>query len=135
MYRCDSWTIKKVKHRRIDAFNVVLEKTPESPLDTRKSKQSTLNEIYTENSLEGLMLKLQYFGYLMRRTVKLGKTLMLGKIKGKRKRGQQKMKCLDAIVNSMDKSLSKFWEIAKDREDWHVLVHVLAKNRHALVTE
>ena len=108
MYRCDSWTIKKVKHRRIDAFNVVLEKTPESPLDTRKSKQSTLNEIYTENSLEGLMLKLQYFGYLMRRTVKLGKTLMLGKIKGKRKRGQQKMKCLDAIVNSMDKSLSKF---------------------------
>ena len=74
------------------------------------------------------MLKLQYFGYLMRRTVKLGKTLMLGKIKGKRKRGQQKMKCLDAIVNSMDKSLSKFWEIAKDREDWHVLVHVLAKN-------
>ena len=60
---------------------------------------------------------------------------MLGKIEGKRKRGQQKMKCLDAIVNSMDMSLSKFWEIAKDREDWHVLVHVLAKNQHALVTE
>ena len=108
MYECESWTIKKAECQRIDAFELwCWRRLLRVPWTARRSNQSILKKISPEYSLEGLMLKLQYFGHLMRRTDSVGKTLMLGKIKGWRRRGQQRMKWLDGITDLMDMSLSK----------------------------
>ena len=135
MYGCESWTIKKAKRRRIDAFELwCWRRLLRVPWTARRSNQSILKEMSPGCSLEGLMLKLklQYFGHLMQRVDPLEKTLMLGGIGGRRRRGRQRMKWLDGNTDSMDMCLSELWELVMEREAWYAAIHRVSKSQTRL---